>query len=67
MAAIHHRSIDGDDLLKCRESAGMTQTELAKKCGLSQGYISELETPGIRDIRKMVADKIEQVFSSFTS
>ena len=31
-------------LLDARESAGMTQSELAEMCGVSQAYISKLES-----------------------
>ena len=31
-------------LLNARESAGMTQAELAELCGVSQAYISKLES-----------------------
>lgn len=33
----------GNRIRNCRAEHGMTQVELAKKAGLSQGYLSELE------------------------
>jgi transcriptional regulator with XRE-family HTH domain len=38
------------DLAKARHQLGITQTELARKLGLKQAYISEIEN-GIRDSR----------------
>lgn len=33
-----------DDLAKCRDHAGMTQGDLARAVGVSQGYIAQIET-----------------------
>ncbi|TCO62711.1 helix-turn-helix domain-containing protein [Actinocrispum wychmicini] len=48
----------GDRLRSCRERAGLTQQELAERCGLSRFQISRWETgeakPGARSLRPLV-------------
>lgn len=60
--SISHRSIDGTELLSRRESAGLTQTELAKRCNVSQGFISQIERPGTRDIGTALAESFIRIF-----
>ena len=39
--------LKGDRLLRAfRKSAGLTQSELASRAGIGQGYLSEIETVG---------------------
>ena len=33
----------GKNLLRCRKYTKQTQTELAKRCDLTQGYVSQIE------------------------
>lgn len=44
-----------------REMAGMSQTELAKKLGMPQGNISQIET-GKRPVGKTLAKRLAQIF-----
>ncbi len=67
--SIHHRSIDGVQLCRRREAAGMTQAELGRavglalgrEVGLSQQYIVQLERIGLWEIPTVIAGAIEKV------
>lgn len=48
-------------LKKLRVLNDMTQNELAKKIGISQSYLSQLER-GQREINYEVKQKIEEIF-----
>ena len=55
------RNIVGDSIRRLRLDAGLTQEELALKCGLSQGYINQLESGKRRFTQKsldMIADTL---------
>lgn len=55
------RNIVGDNIRRLRLDAGLTQEELALKCGLSQGYINQLESGKRRFTQKsldMIADTL---------
>mgnify|MGYP001610532719 FL=1 len=55
------RNIVGDSIRRLRLDAGLTQEELALKCGLSQGYINQLESGKRRFTQKsldIIADTL---------
>lgn len=47
-----------EEIIKARENAGMTQTELAKKIGTKQPALSRLEKGGIRKATLETLSKI---------
>ena len=67
--SIFHKSIDGIELARLREAAGMNQAEFGKLVGvelnrvsgLSQQYIQQLERPGLWEITSEMADAIKEV------
>ncbi|MGH7962968.1 MAG: helix-turn-helix domain-containing protein [Candidatus Binatia bacterium] len=42
------RLVFGNNIRTCREQAGLTQEELAKRMGCTQSYISQVEQPDAR-------------------
>lgn len=42
------RLVFGNNIRACRERAGMTQEELARRIGCTQSYISQIEQPDAR-------------------
>ncbi len=42
------RLVFGNNIRACREHAGLTQEELAKRMGCTQSYISQIEQPDAR-------------------
>lgn len=42
------RLVFGNNVRSCRERAGLTQEELAKRMGYTQSYISQIEHPDAR-------------------
>ena len=59
--SIYHRSINGVELVTRREALGLNQAELAAKLGVSQGYVCQLERPGLWEITVDMADKIQEI------
>ena len=58
-----HRTLDGIELVKNRQKAGLTQAEFAQKAGWSQQYQCQLEAPGEHEVPITVADKILEVLN----
>ncbi len=59
--SLYHKSIAGAELVRRREALGLSQAELATKCGVSQGYISQIERPGRWEVRVRFADKLAEI------
>lgn len=53
----HQVSMDGEKLRKIRDARHLTQTQLARKAGISRSYIAEIER-GDRRPRMLVANAI---------
>ncbi len=62
--SIYHRSIDGIELVKRREGKRMTQGQLAKRCGVSQGFISQLERPGVWEVTLKRAESLNRILGN---
>jgi len=58
-----HRTLDGIELVKNRQKAGLTQAEFAQKAGWSQQYQCQLEAPGEHEVPISVANKILEVLN----
>jgi DNA-binding XRE family transcriptional regulator len=56
-----HAAIDGDSLVKARETAGLTQQQLADKVGVTRQFISKMEKPGKNEIFLETAQRIIDV------
>lgn len=50
--------IDGDKLRRARKRARFTQIDLARLCGVTQQYISALETGTDSDCSEQVAERV---------
>ena len=58
-----HRTLDGLEMVKKRQKAGLTQAEFAQKAGWSQQYQCQLEAPGEHEVPITVADKILEILN----
>ena len=64
--AKYHRSIDGIDMARARERAGLSQQQLAEAVAvildrdLSQQYIQQIEAPGEHEIPVAIAKAIQE-------
>lgn len=56
------KNMVGDNIRRLRIAAGITQEELALRCGLSQGYINQLES-GKRRFTQKSLEKIRESLS----
>lgn len=56
------KNVVGDNIRRLRIEAGITQEELALRCGLSQGYINQLES-GKRRFTQKSLEKIRESLS----
>lgn len=61
--SIYHRTLNGIELVKRREAAGLTQAEFAGRCGWSQQFQSQIEAPKEHEVCVDVANKIIQVIT----
>ena len=57
----YHRTLNGVELVKARESLDMNQTEFAALCGWSQPYQSQIEAPEEHEVHKDITDRIAEV------
>lgn len=48
-------------LIEARTRANLTQTELARRCGWSQSYMSRLETREVTVMRRVIDTLIEEL------
>lgn len=48
---IQYKIKTGKDIKRLRETLGMTQKELAKRCSCSESYIGQIER-GVKDLKK---------------
>ena len=59
----YHKTLNSTELIKRRESLGVSQAEFAEQCGWSPAYQCKLESPNLHEIGIKVADKIIAAFS----
>ena len=55
-----HKTLNGIELIKRREKAGMNQAEFAERCGWSAPYQSKLES-GSHEVETKIVDMIKAV------
>jgi transcriptional regulator with XRE-family HTH domain len=48
----------GERVKTLRERQGLTQSELAQRCGIAQATISRLETGDLKDVQSSVAKRL---------
>lgn len=62
--SLFHKTLNGFELLRRREKAGLSQEEFAEKCDWSQQYQNQLEAPGLHEINIETAQKIVKTIDS---
>lgn len=63
--SIYHRTLNGTELVKQRESVGLSQREFAEKCGWSSSFQCQLESPDLHEITTESAQKIIAIFAEY--
>lgn len=63
----YHKTINGEELLRQREAAGMSQQDVADNAGVSRQFISQIESPGDdkdwkHEITLDFAERIKNIF-----
>lgn len=56
--------VDGDAIREERMQAGLTQVELARRAGISQRYVSHLETGTRKDMRPKTYQRLREVLNA---
>ncbi|GAA2199787.1 MULTISPECIES: helix-turn-helix domain-containing protein [Streptomyces] len=56
--------VDGDAIREERMQAGLTQTELARRAGISPRYVSHLETGSRKDMRPKTYKRLREALNA---